>query len=128
MSDTTTRGIRVQAQSFYDAERSSPQESYYFFAYQVRISNVGGETAQLLSREWIITDGNGDSQRVQGPGVVGEQPVLAPGEEFEYTSFCPLPTPVGAMYGSYLMVLLPDGEKFEAEIAPFSLAMPHAVN
>jgi ApaG protein len=127
MSDTTTRGIRVQVQSYYDEERSSPQESYYFFAYQVRISNVGGETAQLLSREWIITDGNGDTQRVQGPGVVGEQPILAPGEEFEYTSFCPLPTPVGAMYGSYLMALQ-DGEKFEAEIAPFSLAMPHAVN
>jgi ApaG protein len=127
MSDTTTRGIRVQAQSFYDEERSSPQESYYFFAYRVRISNVGGETAQLLSREWIITDGNGDTQRVQGPGVVGEQPVLAPGEEFEYTSFCPLPTPVGAMHGSYLMTLQ-NGEQFEAEIAPFSLAVPHAVN
>ena len=127
MSDTTTRGIRIQVQSFYDEERSSPSESYYFFAYRVRISNVGGETAKLVSREWIITDGNGDTQRVQGPGVVGEQPVLAPGEEFEYTSFCPLPTPVGAMYGSYLMVLQ-DGEKFEAEIAPFSLAMPHAVN
>ena len=95
MSDTTTRGIRVQAQSFYDEVRSSPEESYYFFTYQVRISNVGTETAQLLSREWLITDGNGETQRVQGPGVVGEQPVLAPGEEFEYTSFCPLPTPVG---------------------------------
>ena len=127
MSDTTTRGIRVQVQSYYDEERSSPQESYYFFAYQVRISNVGGETAQLLSREWIITDGNGDTQRIQGPGVVGEQPVLAPGEEFEYTSFCPLPTPVGAMHGSYLMALQ-NGERFEAEIAPFSLAVPHAVN
>jgi len=128
MSDTTTRGIRVQVQSQYDEERSSPQESYYFFAYRVRISNVGGETAQLLSREWIITDGNGDSQRIQGPGVVGEQPVLAPGEEFEYTSFCPLPTPVGAMHGSYLMALTTTGEKFEAEVAPFSLAVPHSVN
>ena len=127
MSDTTTRGIRVQVESYYDEERSSPQESYYFFAYRVRISNIGRETAQLLSREWIITDGNGDTQRVHGPGVVGEQPVLAPGEEFEYTSFCPLPTPVGAMHGSYLMALL-DGERFEAEIAPFSLAVPHAVN
>jgi ApaG protein len=127
MSDTTTRGIRVQVESFYDEERSSPQESYYFFAYQVRISNVGGERAQLVSREWIITDGNGDTQRVQGPGVVGEQPVLAPGEAFEYTSFCPLPTPVGSMHGSYLMVLA-GGERFEAEIAPFSLEMPNAVN
>lgn len=127
MSDTTTRGIRVQVQSFYDEERSSPQESYYFFAYQVRIINAGDEQAQLLSREWIITDGNGEMQRVQGPGVVGEQPVLAPGEAFEYTSFCPLSTPVGAMQGSYRMVL-ESGESFDAEIAPFSLAVPHAVN
>jgi len=127
MSDTITRGIRVQVESFYDEDRSSPQESYYFFAYQVRISNEGAERAQLISREWIITDANGESQRVQGPGVVGEQPVLAPGEAFEYTSFCPLSTAVGTMHGSYHMVR-PDGSSFEAEIAPFSLAMPHAVN
>jgi ApaG protein len=127
MSDTLTRGIRVQVRSLYDEERSSPQESYYFFSYQVRISNESGDTAQLVSREWVITDGNGDTQRVQGPGVVGEQPVLAPGDEFEYTSFCPLPTPVGSMHGSYRMVL-ESGESFEAEIAPFSLAVPHAVN
>ncbi|HVS00309.1 MAG TPA: Co2+/Mg2+ efflux protein ApaG [Thermoanaerobaculia bacterium] len=127
MSDTTTRGIRIQVQSFYDEERSSPQESYYFFAYQVRITNLGIEKAQLLSREWIITDGNGEMQRAQGPGVVGEQPVLAPGELFEYTSFCPLSTPVGSMQGSYRMVL-ESGESFDAEIAPFGLAVPHAVN
>lgn len=127
MSDTMTRGIRVQVRSFYDEERSSPQESYYFFAYQVRISNESERTAQLISREWIITDGNGETQRVQGPGVVGEQPVLAPGDEFEYTSFCPLPTPVGSMHGSYRMVL-EDGESFDADISPFSLAVPHAVN
>src|SRR4051794_20255934 len=127
MSDTTTRGIRVQAQSFYDEERSSPSENYYFFAYRVTISNLGEENAQLVSREWIITDGNGDTQRVQGPGVVGEQPTLAPGESFEYTSFCPLPTPVGSMHGSYLMVLA-NGGRFQAEIAPFSLSVPHAVN
>ena len=122
-----TRGIRVQVQSFYDEERSSPSENYYFFAYRVTISNLGAEPAQLVSREWIITDGNGDTQRVQGPGVVGEQPVLAPGETFEYTSFCPLPTSVGSMHGFYLMVLA-SGERFEAEIAPFSLSAPHAVN
>ncbi|MFL6259050.1 MAG: Co2+/Mg2+ efflux protein ApaG [Thermoanaerobaculia bacterium] len=127
MSDTTTRGIRVQVQSFYDEERSSPPENYYFFAYRVTISNVGGEPAQLVSREWIVTDGNGETQRVQGPGVVGEQPVLAPGESFEYTSVCPLSTPVGSMHGSYLMVLA-NGERFQAEIAPFSLSVPHAVN
>jgi ApaG protein len=127
MSDTITRGIRVQVESFYDEDRSSPQESYYFFAYQVRISNEGAEKAQLISREWIITDANGEAQRVQGPGVVGEQPVLAPGEAFEYTSFCPLSTAVGTMHGSYHMVR-PDGSSFEAEIAPFCLAVPHAVN
>jgi len=127
MSDATTRGIRIQVQSFYDEERSSPAESYYFFAYRVRISNLGTVTAQLVSREWFITDANGETQRVQGPGVVGEQPVLAPGDSFEYTSFCPLTTPVGAMRGTYRMVL-ESGESFEAEIAPFGLAVPHAVN
>ncbi|HEX3555242.1 MAG TPA: Co2+/Mg2+ efflux protein ApaG [Thermoanaerobaculia bacterium] len=127
MSDTTTRGIRVQVETFYDEERSSPQENYYFFSYRVRISNAGRETAQLVSREWYITDGNGDTQRVQGPGVVGEKPVLAPGDQFEYTSFCPLTTPVGAMQGTYRMVLQ-NGDSFDAEIAPFSLAVPHAVN
>jgi ApaG protein len=127
MSDTITRGVRVQVTSCYDAERSSPQESYYFFAYQVRIENVGRETVQLISREWIITDANGDAQTVQGPGVVGEQPRLAPGEMFEYTSFCPLPTAVGAMQGTYRMVT-EGGQSFDAEIAPFSLAVPNAVN
>ena len=91
MSDTTTRGVRVQVQSAYVPERSSPRESHYFFAYRVRISNVGEETVQLVSRHWVITDGDGHVEHVQGPGVVGEQPVLEPGESFEYTSFCPLP-------------------------------------
>ena len=127
MSDTTTQGIRVQVESLYDEDRSAPQENYYFFAYRVRISNVGSETAQLLSREWIITDATGYQQRVQGPGVVGEQPVLAPGEAFEYTSFCPLSTPVGSMHGTYGMVR-EGGEAFDAVIAPFSLAVPHSVN
>jgi len=127
MSDTTTRDIRVQVASFYDEDRSAPQENYYFFAYQVRISNVGARTAQLLSREWIITDANGYEQRVEGPGVVGEQPTLGPGESFEYTSFCPLSTPVGSMHGTYRMVL-ENGEAFDAVIGPFSLAVPHAVN
>ena len=126
-SESTTRGIRVQASSFFVPERSSESESYFFFAYRIRISNEGSETAQLLSREWIITDGDGRVQRVVGPGVVGEQPVLAPGGSFEYTSFCPLPTPVGSMHGSYRMES-GDGERFEADIAPFTLAVPGAVN
>jgi ApaG protein len=127
MSDTTTQGIRIQVESLYDEDRSAPQENYYFFAYRVRISNVGTESAQLLSREWIITDATGYQQQVQGPGVVGEQPVLAPGEAFEYMSFCPLSTPVGSMHGTYRMVR-ENGEAFDAVIAPFSLAVPHSVN
>jgi ApaG protein len=127
MSEALTRGIRVEAESFYDPDRSSPQESYYFFAYRIRISNLDSDTVQLMSREWFIVDGNGEEQRVQGPGVVGEQPILERGESFEYTSFCPLPTAVGSMHGSYRMVYR-SGDGFEAAIAPFSLAAPNAVN
>jgi ApaG protein len=127
MSDTTTRGIRIEVVSKYIEERSEPQESYFFFAYHVRVTNVGRETAQLLSREWIITDSDANEERVQGPGVVGEQPVLTPGEVFEYTSFCPLRTSVGSMQGTYTMVTS-SGEKFDAIIAPFTLAVPGVVN
>jgi ApaG protein len=127
MSDATTDGIRIQVRSLYLPERSSPAGGEYLFAYTVRISNVGEQTAQLLSREWIITDGDGREERVVGPGVVGQQPVLAPGQSFEYTSFCPLPTPVGSMHGTYQMVR-PDGRSFDAQIAPFSLAVPTALN
>jgi len=127
MSDTTTRGIRVQVLANYLPERSSPGDSQYLFTYRIRISNVGRERAQLVSREWIITDADGREQRVAGPGVVGEQPVLAPGEAFEYSSFCPLETAVGSMHGRYHMVT-DDGQSFEAEIAPFTLAVPNALN
>jgi len=127
MSDTTTRGIRIQVESIYVEERSDPQESYFFFAYHVVISNVGSETAQLMSREWIITDSDGNVERVEGDGVVGEQPLLAPGQVFEYTSFCPLRTSMGSMQGSYLMRPA-GGESFRAEIAAFTLAVPGVVN
>jgi len=127
MSDTTTHGIRVQVQSAYIEERSEPRESYFFFSYRVRISNDGAETAQLLSREWIITDSDGNTERVQGPGVVGDQPILLPGESYEYTSFCPLRTSMGSMHGSYTMQK-EGGEKFDAAIAPFTLAVPGVVN
>lgn len=127
MSDTTTRGIRVQVTSSYLPERSSPRDCQYLFAYHIRISNVGSETAQLVSREWIITSADGEVERVKGPGVVGEQPVLTPGGSFEYTSYCPLKTSVGSMQGSYQMMTA-DGEKFEAQIAPFTLAAPHALH
>jgi len=127
MSDTTTRGIRIQVKSTYLSDQSSPRDSHYLFAYHVRISNVGSETAQLISREWIITSAEGEVERVKGPGVVGEQPVLTPGSSFEYTSYCPLKTPVGSMQGSYQMVAA-GGEKFDAQIAPFTLAAPHALH
>ena len=127
MSDTTTRGIRIQVTSTYLPERSSPRDCQYLFAYHIRISNVGSETAQLVSREWIITSADGEVERVKGPGVVGEQPVLTPGSSFEYTSYCPLKTSVGSMQGSYQMMTA-DGEKFDAQIAPFTLAAPHALH
>ena len=108
-------------------ERSSPSESHFFFAYRVRITNRGEEIVQLVSRHWVITDGDGHVEHVQGPGVVGEQPVLEPGESFEYTSFCPLSTRIGSMHGAYQMVAA-GGSRFDAEIAPFSLAVPAALN
>jgi len=127
MSDTATRGIRVRVKSEYIAEKSSPSNNYYFFSYHVRIDNEGAITTQLVSREWIITDSEGRIQQVSGSGVVGQQPTLGPGETFEYTSFCPLNTPVGSMHGSYRMLTL-EGEEFDAEIQPFTLAVPTAVN
>ncbi len=127
MSDVTARGIRVGVESFHIPERSRPDQDYYFFAYQVTISNLGSETAQLLSRRWIITNAEGRVETVQGPGVVGKQPVLKPGDSFQYTSFCPLDTPVGSMHGGYRMIP-EDEEEFEVRIDPFTLAVPTAVN
>lgn len=126
-SEALTRGIRVHVSSKYVAERSRPLMNEYFFAYTIRISNEGRETAQLVSREWLITDAEGRVEEVRGPGVVGEQPVLGPGDAFEYTSACPLPTPFGSMRGSYQMVT-EKGERFDAEIAAFELAEPYAIN
>jgi ApaG protein len=126
-SEATTRGIRVRVRSRYVPERSNPKQSQYFFAYSVEIANLGDGTVQLISRHWVITDANGHVEEVQGPGVVGKQPILKPGEAFEYTSACPLVTPFGTMHGTYQMVT-PDGEAFDAEIAPFTLSEPHAVN
>jgi len=127
MSDTKTRGVRVQVRSTYVPERSAPSEGHYFFAYRVRISNEGEERVQLVSREWIITDADGHVERVKGPGVVGEQPILEPGQAFEYSSFCPLHTSIGSMEGAYQMVSA-GGARFDAVIAPFSLAVPTAIN
>src|SRR5271157_65362 len=127
MSDATTNGIRVQARPSYIPERSAPDDSSYFFAYRIRITNGGSEIVQLLRRHWIITDGNGHVEEVEGPGVVGETPKLAPGASFEYTSFCPLPTPFGTMEGSYTMRTAA-GAEFDVAIGQFSLIAPQAVN
>jgi ApaG protein len=127
VSDTTTDGIRVRVTAMFQADESSPRHNRFVFSYRIRISNEGVETARLISRHWIITDANGTVEEVKGPGVVGNQPVLEPGQSFEYTSYCPLPTSVGTMHGTYTMVR-PGGESFEARIAPFTLAAPHALN
>ena len=128
MSDTTTRGLRIRVQVQYLAAQSAPQMSRWLFAYQVHLENTGPDTVQLLSRHWIITNGEGATDEVRGPGVIGQQPVLAPGEHYRYTSGCPLDTPVGAMQGSYEMLLPDTGERFLARIAPFTLAATGMLN
>ena len=117
--------INVRPQ--YLVEHSNPDEQHYVFAYTVTIRNTGEHTAKLMSRHWIITDGNNEVEEVRGEGVVGEQPVLKPGEAFEYTSGCPLPTPVGSMRGSYQCVA-DDGTAFEAPIPEFVLSMPRTLH
>ncbi len=126
MSSVITRGIKVEVESEFVPERSDPERESYFFAYHVCITNQSDETVQLMSRHWMITDAQGHSEEVRGPGVVGEQPTLDPGESFEYSSFCPLKTPVGVMQGTYQMVTS-DGTSFDAEIAPFTLAQEEVV-
>lgn len=123
MYKAVTRGISVTVTPRYMPEESSPDEGRYFFAYTVEIINTGLERVQLKTRYWRITDERGHVQEVRGAGVVGEQPVLGPGESFSYTSGCPLTTPSGTMQGSYLMEK-EDGETFNAEIPAFSLDLP----
>ncbi len=122
--ESTTRGIKVVVRPFYLDDQSEPEESHYVWAYHVEIVNDGNEQVQLRTRYWRITDAFGRVQEVRGPGVVGEQPVLHPGDAFEYTSGTPLPTPSGIMVGAYQMELA-DGEQFDVEIPAFSLDSPH---
>jgi ApaG protein len=126
-STAVTEGIRISVRSQYVADQSVPLAHRYVFAYTVRIANEGAEPAQLRTRHWIITDGAGKVEEVRGPGVVGQQPLLKPGEHFEYTSGCVLQTPRGEMRGTYQMHR-PDGRMFDAIIAPFVLAQPHSLN
>lgn len=122
-----TRGIEVGVQTFYLEEQSDPDAGTWVWAYRVRIANSGTETVQLLRRSWRITDAKGKRDVVEGPGVVGEQPVLRPGEVFEYTSGTPLSTPSGFMEGTYGMTIPETGEKFDAAVPAFSLDSPHIV-
>ncbi len=124
--EATTRGIRVRVSPSFLDKDSSPSEDYYFWAYEVEILNSGDTTVQLISRHWKITDSEGRTQEVRGPGVVGEQPMLPPGETFRYTSGAPLRTPSGIMLGSYQMTG-EGGEAFDVEIPAFSLDSPYAL-
>ncbi len=122
MSDTTTSGIRVGATAYYLPDESDPEDRKYVFGYTIVIANEGPEVAQLISRHWIIIDGVGRREEVEGPGVVGQTPRLEPGHAFKYESFCPLKTPWGTMEGVYRM-RRENGETFDAHIGRFYLKM-----
>ena len=123
--EAETRGVRVRVAPQYLPDRSDPDGELYVWAYRIEIENEGARTVQLVDRRWIITDAFGRVEEVAGPGVVGEQPVIGPGDRYEYTSGCPLTTPSGVMVGHYGMVA-EDGERFEAAIPAFSLHLPGA--
>jgi len=125
MYRSTTSDVTVSVETTYLDHESQPDENVYVWAYKVRIENNGAHTVQLRTRHWKITDAYGRTQEVHGPGVVGEQPVLKPGDTFEYTSGTPLPTPSGIMVGSYSMELT-DGKTFDVAIPAFSLDTPTA--
>lgn len=127
MSDNNKYAIAVTSTPEFIADQSDPENDHYVFAYTMIIRNVGNIPAQLVSRHWIITDADDAVQEVRGLGVVGHQPLLQPGESFQYTSGCALPTPVGTMRGSYQMVA-EDGTHFEAEIPEFTLAVPRVLH
>ena len=123
----TTRDVRITVRALFLADQSQPDRGRYVWAYHVNIANEGRQTVQLLRRTWSITDAQGRTQHVHGEGVVGERPVLDPGESFEYTSSTPLATPSGFMRGAYHMVVTATGEAFDVAIPGFSLDSPHQV-
>ncbi len=123
--EATTRGVRVRVTPAYLPDQSEPEQGQYVWAYTVEVENLGAETVRLISRHWVITDALNRVEEVRGPGVVGEQPTLGPGESFRYTSGCPLATPSGAMRGAYQMRTAA-GEMFDAQIPEFSLHLPEA--
>jgi ApaG protein len=123
--DATTRDITVRVSVSYLPEQSEPRRGRWFWAYHVRIENDGDRPVQLLTRHWIITDGRGARHTVEGEGVVGEQPLIEPGQAFDYVSGCPLATPTGAMQGSYEVVSA-DGDRYDVAIPRFALTAPVA--
>jgi ApaG protein len=127
MAEASKYEITVGAKPHFLEEQSDVEAGRFVFAYTISIRNTGSVAAQLISRHWVITDGDGKVQEVRGLGVVGNQPFLKPGESFEYTSGCSLPTPVGTMRGTYQMTA-DDGTQFEAAIAEFTLAMPRVLH
>jgi ApaG protein len=127
MAESKKYEIEVTVETQYLPEQSDPADGRYFFAYRIHITNVGSVAAQLVSRHWVITDAEGKVEEVRGLGVVGNQPLLQPGESFEYSSGCPLPTPVGTMKGTYQMIA-EDGTRFDAPISEFVLAMPRTLH
>ncbi|ANQ84039.1 Co2+/Mg2+ efflux protein ApaG [Azoarcus olearius] len=127
MSKSETYRIEVEAVAEYVEAQSNPEDDHYVFAYNITIRNTGTVAARLVSRHWVITDGTGHVQEVHGQGVVGEQPLLAPGESFRYTSGSVLETAVGTMHGSYQMEAS-DGHRFDAPIPAFMLAMPRVLH
>jgi ApaG protein len=127
MAESKKYEIAVSATPQYIPEQSDPDNERYVFAYTISIENVGSVAAQLISRHWIITDASNEVQEVRGLGVVGQQPLLKPGEKFEYTSGCQLDTPVGKMRGSYQLTA-EDGKQFEAVIPEFTLAIPRVLH
>lgn len=126
-SDTSTRGVRIEVESEYLTDKSDPQNQYYFFAYHITLTNQSMQTVQLLNRHWIITDGTGHVEEVKGAGVVGDQPILQPGDQYQYTSFCPLKTPQGSMRGSYEMTQN-NGEHFDAKVGEFRLEATYTLH
>ena len=127
MYTAVSHKIKVTVRPKFLAEQSEPEESRYFWSYTIEIANDGDRTVQLTHRHWKITDANGRREEVQGPGVIGEQPVLAPCESFKYSSMCPLKTPTGMMRGTYQMISS-DGAQFDIEIAPFGLRARYPVH
>ena len=128
METLTTQGIRISVEPFYLPHESIPIQHRYVFAYRVTILNQSPDTVQLLRRHWYIVESNGVRREVEGEGIVGLQPMLAPGESHQYTSWCPLMTDVGKMYGEFQMVRLPEKAKFGVKIPEFKLSPPFKMN